>query len=384
MPLASTWVRPISPFAVLGLLWGAWAAVLPDIARTLHLDDRALGLSLTCAVLGALPAIWLAGRGGNRPGVPLLAPAVLLFGLTCLGPALASSRSALSVSLAIVGASSATLDVLMNAAVSEYEIVRRVRRMHVAHATYSAGVFVGSVSAGLLRQGHVPYAAILISCVAITMASALLARGTPSVPVVPHHAEGSAAGSAVPAALLGLGALCAVAFMREQGMELWSALHLERDLHAAPAVAGLGPGLLALSAVAGRLTGQTLAERAGEPVLLACAGTAAALGVVDFALAPSWGMALPGLLLSGGGVSVAAPTVVGLAGRLAGPERRGSAVSTVALIGYVGFLVGPLALGALADALGLRLALLSLTSCALIFGWGGSAFVASLGRGRAA
>ena len=167
--------------------------------------------------------------------------------------------------------------------------------------------------------------------------------------------------------LLGLGLLCAVAFILENGMELWSALYLNRDLHVQPAIAALGPGILGLSSVGGRLGGQTLASRLGDGRLIALAGAIAGFGVIGFVWAPNWQLALPALILSGSGISIAAPSFFGLAGRWAQPGNRGSAVSLVSRVSYLGLLVGPFYLGALSGAVGLRLALLSLAGCALSF-----------------
>jgi hypothetical protein len=42
----------------------------------------------------------------------------------------------------------------------------------------------------------------------------------------------------------------------------------------------------------------------------------------------------------GAGLSLSAPTLFGLAGRVGGEGGRGAAISTVAILGYLGFVVG--------------------------------------------
>jgi len=309
--------------------------------------------------------MWFAGLGGNRPGVPLLAPAVLALAVCCALPGLAQESISLSVALAAVGAASGTLDVLMNACVGEMEAADGHRRMHLAHAVFSAGLFGSSVAAGLLRQAGLGYRPILaIAATLILMLSAAARQqGTRRRDIAPSLPP--AGRTSLDGGLIGLGLLCGVAFMLENGMELWSALYLNRNLQAQPAIAALGPGLLGLSAVAGRLGGQALAGRLDDARLLASAGLVAALGVIIFTMAPTWPFALPALILSGSGISIAAPTFFGLAGSWAGPGKRGSAVSLVSLISYLGFLVGPLYLGAVSNAFGLRAALSTLAACAV-------------------
>jgi MFS family permease len=73
-----------------------------------------------------------------------------------------------------------------------------------------------------------------------------------------------------------------------------------------------------------------------------------------------------GILLAGLGTSVCAPTVISIAGRIVAPGDRGSAVSIVTTIAYLGFLVGPAAVGLAADAASLRAALAGVAGLALV------------------
>jgi MFS family permease len=63
---------------------------------------------------------------------------------------------------------------------------------------------------------------------------------------------------------------------------------------------------------------------------------------------------------------VCAPVLFSLAGRRAEPAARASAVSIVTTIAYLGFLVGPAAVGLAADALSLRAALGAVAGLALV------------------
>jgi MFS family permease len=151
-----------------------------------------------------------------------------------------------------------------------------------------------------------------------------------------------------------LGGLCAVAFVVESGIENWSALFLEDELDATPAVSGLGPGLFAAAMVAGRTFGQGLEARAGDRLLLAGGALTAAGGLALAAVAPGIPGALIGFALGGAGISVAAPTLFGAAGRGATDAERGSAVASVTTLAYLGFLMGPFLMETVSGALGLR------------------------------
>jgi MFS family permease len=165
--------------------------------------------------------------------------------------------------------------------------------------------------------------------------------------------------------LLVLGLLCGVAFVVEGGIENWSALFLETELDASPSFGGLGPGFFAAAMVAGRLLGQWLEVRIGDRRLLSAGALTAATGLALAAVAPSVPVALLGFALGGAGISVAAPTLFGAAGRGATEAERGSAVASVTTISYLGFLAGPPLIGAVSGAADLRAGMGLLAAIAL-------------------
>ena len=88
-------------------------------------------------------------------------------------------------------------------------------------------------------------------------------------------------------------------------------------------------------------------------------------GLLLAAVAPSIPLALLGFAIGGAGVSLAAPTLFGAAGRGASEEERGSAVASVTTISYLGFLVGPPLIGGVSGATGLRVGIGLLAAIAL-------------------
>ena len=307
-----------------------------------------LGVALVFISVAALPAMLLAGRVSDRLGPRAVAPALALFAATLALPGLAHSVPQLALALVAVGAASGALDVAINVAATAVE-ASGTRIMQLAHALFSAGFLVAAVTVGLAREAGAEPLPVLLAAVVVVLAAGALNRGYP-VPTGPIVARRLV----VSRRLLLLGALCAVAFVVEGGIENWSALFLERTLEASPAVSGLGPGLFATAMVAGRLLGQALDVRLGDRYLLAAGAGLAASGLVLAAGAPTVPLALLGLFLGGAGISVAAPTLFGAAGRNAPNSERGSAVASVTTISYLGFLAGPPLIGVVSGALGLR------------------------------
>ncbi|MET8299407.1 MFS transporter, partial [Streptomyces sp. NPDC005180] len=152
-------------------------------------------------------------------------------------------------------------------------------------------------------------------------------------------------------ALFGVIALCTA--YGEGALADWGALHLEQDLGAHAGVAAAGYSLFALAMTAGRLSGTTLLERLGQTRTLVAGGATAAVGMLLGALAPTVWLALLGFAVTGLGLANIFPVAVARAGALAGP----SGVAAASTLGYGGMLLGPPAIGFLADWFSLPVAL---------------------------
>ena len=337
----------LAGFVALGIFWDAWAAVLPSVQHATGASNAALGLALFCIAVGSLPAMLLvAGPAVDRYG----ARAVALFGFAFAAattlPGLAGSLPVLALTLVAAGAASGALDVGINANVSRIESATGARLMPLAHGVYSCGVLAGAVATGFARGAGAGREPILLVVAGLIAATALFLGNDPS-PLPPGRARRR---PSLDRALLLLGALGAAAFVVEGGTEGWSALFLERELHAHPSISGLGPGVFGGAMAIGRFFGHTL--RRPDRELLAGGAAAACAGCVLVAAAPSAAVALAGFALAGAGIALNAPIVFGAAGR--GRRDAASAVATVTTVGYLGLLVGPPLVGAAAQAATLR------------------------------
>jgi MFS family permease len=106
----------------------------------------------------------------------------------------------------------------------------------------------------------------------------------------------------------------------------------------------------------GRLTGQIVAERVREAPVILAASALAAVGMVLAAVAPSPPVAYLGFGLAGLGVSVIAPMALAIVGRHARDSERTKAISRAAVIGFLGFFIGPPMIGLVSEVTSLRVA----------------------------
>jgi MFS family permease len=337
----------LAGFFVLGLFWGAWAAVLPSVERATATSKGALGIAMLFASVGSIPVMFLiAPRAIDRFGARAVAIGCGCLAAAVLLPGLATSLPALILALCACGMAAGLVDVAINANVGRIENATGSRLQPFAHGTYSVGVLVGAVGAGLARSAGAGREPILVT-VSICIALAALVISRDHAPV---HTERTRGGLRFVPGLVLIGLVGAVAFIVEGGMESWSALFLERQLHARPAVSGLGPGVFGGSMALGRFFGQA-AGRFSDRALLGGGAVLATAGCAIAAVAPNAPIGLVGFALGGAGISLNAPIVFGFAGR---HRDAATAVATVTAIGYLGLLVGPPLVGGIAQATSLR------------------------------
>jgi MFS family permease len=360
-------VRALLGFGALGIFWGVWGAAVPAVQRQTGANDGELGLALVLVGLGALVSMRATGVLGDRFGPRLTPIAVGAFGLAGVLPGLAASPPQLYVCLLVVGATSGAMDVAINADAVREEVRSAKPLLNLAHACFSAAVLVASLATGLLRSaGAGPelvfgLAAAIVVLAAIAMRPGSAETWEPGADVDPPRFF-----ERIPAWLLVLGILGALAYWIEGTWQDWGALHLERTLGAPPAVSALGPALFAGSMTAGRLAGNSLLGRWAERRLLVIGALVAAVGTAVAALTSSAAIALVGIVLAGAGCSVLAPTIIGVAGRAAASRERATVVGSLTTLMYLGFLVGPAAVGGLADLATLRISLTAVAGLALL------------------
>jgi MFS family permease len=348
--------RPaIAAFAAMGVLWGTFAAVLPDLKTMLGVDEAELGLLIFCTPIAAISAMLMAPRFGAAMGGGALPLAVALMALAFALPGQAAVWWVFPLAMACAGAATGLTDVLMNARVAALETSRGLHLMNLTHAAYSFGYAGGAVLTGVMRgAGWGPgwvmgtMAALGVLCAALTIERDGRIDGLRK----PKD------GTALPLGLVPVigGGIVLIAFMTENAAENWSALHIEKTLGGSPEEGALGPAMLALTMGFARLGGQWLAGKVDAFVILRVGAVIAAIGAVVVALAPSPALAYLGFFVMGIGASVLAPTAFSLVGQLSAPEARARAIARATLLGYFGYFVGPPLLGVIAGTFGLRFA----------------------------
>ena len=348
--------RPaVAAFAAMGVVWGTFAAVLPDLKAVLGVDETHLGLLLLVTPVAGVAAMLAAPAIGAALGRVALPVASLVMASAFMLPGWTRELWLFALAMMACGAATGLTDVLMNARVATLENDRGLHLMNLCHAAYSFGYAGGALGTGVLRSAAWPPGWVMgtLALAALVLALATVERdGRIHGLARPRDGSGARLGL-VP--LIG-GGIVLIAFLTENAAENWSALHIEKTLHGSPAQGAFGPAALALTMGTARLAGQGLAGRIGPFRLLAGGAVLSAMGALTAAAAGSPAMAYAGFVTMGIGSSVIAPTAFSLVGRLADPQARARAVARATLYGYFGYFFGPPMLGFIAGSFGLPMA----------------------------
>jgi MFS family permease len=347
-------------FLLFGTALGVWTARIPAVKEDLGLSDGRLSLALLAFAAGCITGMALIGRLTDRFGSSrVLVPAALLEGVLLVPPALAGGLVALCAALFVFGAVHGTLNIAMNANAAEVERAHGRPIMASFHALYSIGGFLGAVIGSLFAHAGMSVGATLISVglavfVLATWASRWVLRSEPATAAM--TASDQAGTGRHRSLLVFFGIVVLGTLVGEGAAADWSAVYLREDLGTSQAFAAYGYAAFAIMMTAGRLVGDRFAARFGPVLLIRVSGLVAAVGLGAGLLIhhPYAGVAGFGLL--GLGVSCVAPQFFSAAAGV-DPRRAGQALSTVVSIGYVGFLLGPIAIGAVATVVGLPAAL---------------------------
>ncbi|WP_405875584.1 MFS transporter [Streptomyces sp. NBC_00005] len=354
-------------FALDGFIFAGWVVRIPAIKQQTGASASALGLALLGVSAGAVITMILTGRLCRRYGNhQVTVVCAVLLSLSVALPPLTHSALTLGAVLLLFGSAYGGINVAFNSAA--VDLVRALQRpiMPSFHAAFSLGGMIGAGLGGLVAGALSPTRHLLgltvIGLVVTALTGRTLLRLRPPGPPENSPASSPKEGTR-PRRLnsrtrglvitFGLIALCTA--YGEGALADWSALHLEQDLDATPGAAAVGYSCFALAMTIGRLTGTRLLERLGRTRTLVYGGTTAAVGMLLGALAPSLWAALLGFVITGLGLANLFPVAVERAGALAGSDG----VAIASTLGYGGMLLGPPAIGFMADWFSLPAALTS-------------------------
>ena len=334
-----------SLFGALGFSYGTWTSRLPAIKATLGLSTSQVSVVLLFAALGSIFSFpvtaaalhKLGSRGASLLSGGLLAPGLVAFGV-------APSWPLACAVMCLYGVLASTMDVAMNAQGVEVERATAVPVMSRLHAVFSLGTMAGAFFASGITSVTTSVPLHFVVAAAIVLAAVLLPRA--GLVADAASVDGATRSFALPrgAALL-IGAMAFLGMIVEGSMVDWSTLYLKERAGASQQVAPLGIASVQGAMLVTRWFGDRARVRWGARRLLFGGSLLAGLSLAAALVLGGVPAALLGFALFGVGVATVSPCVYA-----AGAREGGVALAAVMTLGSLGFLVGPLLIGAVAQA----------------------------------
>jgi MFS family permease len=348
--------RVYGGFFIYSFCMGSLPPRLPDLLRTMNIEEGALGLGLIGAALGTLISLSFLGplleRIGYRRAILALIPVLsLLYGVASFAPGpLEFFLLLLPVGLVIGG-----IEIILNLEADRTEHLIGRRIMNRAHAFWSFGFFSSGIISALIAQTRldVHWHLLLMVPIVVVGVALLLGRFDPA----PHRTGTSAEKPprfATPTLAIFVLVTVTLSAMIMEGAGIdWSAIYMRDEFQVSPFIAGFAVALGALTQAVTRFFADPFVERYSpivvSRVLLAVLG----LGTLLVFYATADWMALVGFGLMGMGTSVIFPLAMSAAAQRT-DRPAATNVASLAQISFVAFLLGPPLLGFIAEHWGIR------------------------------
>jgi predicted MFS family arabinose efflux permease len=366
----ATWCTR-AQFLHLGVVVGLFGAHVPSLAARYGFDERRIALSLLSATAGSLTMLLLAGPVIARLGARLTS---LVAGLAlCAACALLLRLPAAWMVFPVMmlfGAGQSLYDIAINAEGAVLEILGGRAVMSGFHAMFSVGAMLGAGAAALMfRIQMAPAVQLLGGATLVAFSLGVSAGGM--LAMHPPAREGDAHFAWPRGPLLMVGLLICAGMLAEGIMYNWSVLYVQQELGALPQRAALAYVAFAGATALMRFAGDRVRARVAERTVLVSGAllSASAMAVVLIAARPA--VAMVGFAFVGIGLATVVPILYNASTRMPGVSRA-AALASASSIGYVGFLIGPPIVGAVAHQSNLSWALGTLVVACLVLVAGAS------------
>lgn len=350
-------------FLLSGLITASWSSRIPDIQHKLQLDNRSLGTVLFAVPAGLVIGMLLAGRLVARWGTrPVMRTGCIVLAIVLTGIAFTTTTLQLMAVLFLLGLTRTIFNLSINTGAVELQKSYEQPIVSRFHGIWSlACLLAAGIGTWMIVQDIKPlYHFAIITGVAVVLTFILLRKRSKRFP--PNERRPLFVKPDKPLFLLGLIALCAM--LTESAMFDWSVNYFDKVVKADKTFVTAGYTCFIGAMAFGRLAGDRLIERFGIYRMLSVNGVCMAVGLLLAALFPRLVTASVGFLLIGFGDSMLVPIIYVLASQ---SKKMSSsyALQAVTMIGYGGFLIGPLFIGNVSQHWGMDTAFLLLSGVSL-------------------
>jgi fucose permease len=340
---APSWV-----FLSINILIGTWILYIPHVKTKFNLSDAEIGFSLFFVALGLLVSLPFVPVTNRKIGVGKSTKIGIIFLAIAYNlPLIATNYVFLCGALFCVGVFSGFTSTSLNTLTAIIERKEAQNFMSAAHGFFSLGGFFGAgIGSIYISQFSNPNIHMLGVSSFIMITTLLLAKNYEKV-------EGDAKEksknkpdffkSAKPLIIISI--IAFIIMFNEGAVEHWSNLFLFDVVKVSESKAGLGFIVFSLTMTIGRFLGDGFSSKIGSMKTIIYGCLIAFISYM-FVISANLYLSVLGFAFLGFGLSVIVPEVFRVAGKTKELETS-LAISIVSGIGFVGFLTGPVLLGAI-------------------------------------
>lgn len=357
------YLGPALVFASLNVLFGTWAIYIPMVKQNLQIDNASLGFAIFFLALGTFTIFPIASKIINKIGVGRSTwMGVISICITALLPLLVNSYYALMPCLFLFGAASGFTDISMNTLVTEIEKEDDKKFMSATHGFFSLGGVLAGLGSFLIPFINNPALHMALAAAIVLVVNYIFHKNYRFIRAAPIEKGSFSIRNFRPLLILGL--VSFIIMGSEGGVIDWSGLYLKEVSMAPEQLWGAGFLGFSITMTLGRFLGDGISMRIGS---IRIVGLGALLAIVGYGLVltTQMNLAILGFGMVGLGLSVIIPELFRIGGNVKGVESS-QGISFIAGTGYLGFLMGPVVLGFLAESASLKLSFATLLGCAIV------------------
>jgi MFS family permease len=346
-------------YSCFSLIFSTWVTYIPYIAGKIGITEGRIGKAIFFNAMGAFFMIRICRHLIDRIGVGRYTYfALIIYCISFFGPFLAYNYVTLCISLFFFGMAGSSYAISLNSLTATIEKQDGVYIMSGSHGFWSLGGMIGSATgsfiAALIHNPvlHIVVLVVIIQIIQLTLKSQYFARKGIQLSDEKHKR-----GNIMPLFVIALVGL--VIMVSEGAIADWSALYLKKIVLLDIKYIGFGYSAFSLAMMIGRFTGDSLSRKLGSWKLITWSSLIGIAGFLMVLILNPF-LSVIGFFVVGLGFSVIVPEVYRLASNVVG-VKTADGVSFIAATTNIGFLVGPVFLGFIAEFRSLHLSFIVLT-----------------------
>lgn len=346
-------------YSCFSLIFSTWVTYIPQIAEKLGITEGRIGKAIFFSALGAFFMIRICRHIVDRVGVGRYTFfALIVYCVFFYGPFLAYSYDTLCLSLFFFGMASSSFAISLNSLTATIEKQDEIYIMSRSHGFWSIGGMIGAATGSfiaVLLHNPILHITILVTIILLIQTKLkshyYFRKGEQ---LIKEKLKPKNMKPLYVIAVVGL-----VMMVSEGAIADWGALYLKKIILLNLKYIGFGYAAFSSAMMIGRFTGDSLSKKLGSWQLITHSSL---IGIVGFLLILILNpiISVLGFFIVGLGFSVVVPEVYRLASNIEG-VKTADGVSFIAATSNIGFLVGPVLLGFIAELNSLHLSFIVLT-----------------------